>query len=182
MLTFLRDTVVTIVLAGIIFLGVQSTVQHTVVITSSMEPSLLVGQHLLINKMIFKFQKPQRGDIVVFTPPGNLKGDYIKRIIGLPGDSIEIKDGVVFIHQNGESFPLFEPYIKEAARSPFKRDKIPANEYFVLGDNRNNSSDSRVGWLVPQQNLIGKAWLSIWPPDEWGLADNYPLLSNIASP
>jgi len=139
-----------------------------------MNPNFHDGQRLLANKAVYKFfHEPERGDVVIFHPPNNEQGDYIKRIIGLPGESVEIKKGIVYIHKNGEVFPLDEPYIKEPPRQPFKGGIIPENEYFVLGDNRNNSGDSRSGWLVPRQNIIGKAWLSIWPLNEWGLAANY---------
>lgn len=184
MKAFIRDIGITLILAVLIFFGVRATIDHTVVISSSMEPTLQVGQHLIINKVVYKFHEPKRGDIVVFHPPSNNSRNaipLIKRIIGLPGESVEIKDGMVYIHQeDGSVLPLDEPYIKELAKYPFKSGKIPENEYFMLGDNRNNSGDSREGWTVPLLNIIGKAWLSVWPPAEWGLAANYPLPSKIA--
>jgi len=141
-----------------------------------MEPSLQVKQRILINKAVYYFHEPERGDIITFYPHGNREAvPFIKRIIGLPGESIEIKQGIVYIHEkNGEIIPLDETeYIKELPNRDFKGDTIPDNEYFVLGDNRNNSSDSRTGWTVNREDIIGKAWLSIWPPQEWGLAPNY---------
>ncbi|MFC2034474.1 signal peptidase I, partial [Chloroflexota bacterium] len=100
---------------------------------------------------------------------------YIKRVIGLPGESVEIKSGVVYIHkQDGNILPLNEPYVVYKSGENFKSGVISENEYFVLGDNRRNSNDSRSGWILPSQNIIGKAWLSIWPVNEWGLAANYP--------
>ncbi len=98
-------------------------------------------------------------------------------MIGLPGDTIEIKGGLVYV--NGH--PLKEPYIKSQpsyALSPFK---VPVDSYFVLGDNRNNSNDSHNGWTVPRQNVVGKAWVSIWPPDEWNLGSSYPLQEQLGS-
>ena len=80
--------------------------------------------------------------------------------------------------------PLDEPYVDNPAMTDFQGEKIPENKYFVLGDNRNNSDDSRQGWTVPRQDIIGKAWLSIWPPGQWGLAANYPLqvqIDNLAN-
>ena len=174
MRTFLRDTLVTLVLAAIIFLGLQTTVDSVIVIGPSMKPGFQNGQRLLINKAIYKFfREPERGEVVVFHPPNNEQDDYIKRIIGLPGESIEVRNGTVYVHKkDGSVLPLDEPYVTARARYPFKGDKIPANYYFVLGDNRNNSSDSRDDWVLPRENIIGKAWLSVWPP---GLVTNYQL-------
>ena len=177
--TFLRETITTLVLAAVIFFGLQATIQNFSVDGPSMNPNFHNGQLLLVNKIVYRFHEPERGDVIVFSPPGNRRGDYIKRIIGLPGESIDINDGTVHILRDGDTFPLNEPYIIEPAHAPYQRGIIPKNEYFVLGDNRNNSGDSRTGWLVPQQNIIGKAWLSIWPPEEWGLAPNYPLQEQI---
>ena len=182
MRTFLRDTLTTLILAAVIFFGLQFTIQHSVVISPSMVPSLQVKQHLIINKVVYKFHEPERGDVIVFHPVNSQQGDFIKRIIGLPGESVEIKEGTVYIHKkDGSVFPLDEPYVTDQAKYPFEGDTIPENEYFVLGDNRNNSDDSRSGWTLPRQNIVGKAWLSIWPRDRWGLAPNYPLQEQIDS-
>lgn len=176
MRSFLHDILTTLILAAVIFFGLQFTIEHSVVISSSMMPSLQVNQHLIINKVVYRFHEPERGDIIVFHPTNGQPGDYIKRIIGLPGESVEIREGIVYIHKkDGSVLPLDEPYITERAKRPFEGDIIPENEYFVLGDNRNNSSDSRSGWTVPRQKIVGKAWLSIWPRDRWGLAPNYSL-------
>jgi len=134
-----------------------------------MEPNLQEGERLIINKAVYIFQEPERGDVIVFHPPNNRLGDYIKRIIALPGDTIEIKKGVVYV--NGSQ--LHEPYIKDPPNYTIRQRQIRENNYFVLGDNRNNSNDSHNGWTVPRQNIIGKAWLSIWRPEWWGLAPNY---------
>ena len=171
----LRDILVPIILAIAIFFLLQALVPSFVVISPSMVPSLQVKQRILISKVVYYFHEPERGDIITFYPHGNREAiPFIKRIIGLPGESVEIQQGIVYIHKkDGNVLPLDEPYIKEAPSHPFKGDTIPENEYFVLGDNRNNSSDSRGGWTVKYEDIIGKAWLSIWPPQEWGLAPNY---------
>ncbi|MFC2004105.1 signal peptidase I [Chloroflexota bacterium] len=174
MKAFSRDTLITLLLAVLIFFGLQTTIQNFKVDGPSMNPNFQDGQLLLANKVVYKLHEPERGDVIIFRPPDNLRGDYIKRIIGLPGEVVEIKGGIVYIHKgDGEAFPLDEPYITARAKFPFEGDKIPENEYFVLGDNRNNSSDSRQGWTLPRQNIIGKAWFSIWPTEKWGLAANY---------
>ncbi len=179
-----REIALTLVMAIVIFLLLQATVQSFIIVGTSMQPNFQDGERILINKVVYRFDQPERGDVIIFHPGGDQEADYIKRIIGLPGESVEIKDGVVYIHEeDGNVFTLAEPYIAEAARRDFEGDTIPEDEYFVLGDNRNNSNDSRspsVG-TVPQEDIIGKAWLLIWPPGEWGLAAHYPLGEQLAS-
>jgi len=168
------------VLIGVaLFFLIHFSVQRAVVEGSSMEPSLQNDQVLLISKLAYKFGEPERGDIIIFPPPHilNPEKDYIKRIIGLPGETVEIKDGVVYI--NGTA--LDEPYVTQSANGNFAKITVPANEYFVLGDNRNNSLDSRSGWTVPLDTIVGKAWFSIWPLDTFGLAPNEDLPQFIAS-
>lgn len=140
-----------------------------------MEPNLHEGQRIIISKIVYWFHEPERGDIIIFPNPNNPDEEYIKRIIGLPGETVEIKDGVVHIHQaNGNTLVLDESeYIDDPASQDYSSDVIPEDEYFVMGDNRNNSYDSRRGWTVPRDKIVGKAWLSIWPLSDWGLAANY---------
>ncbi len=173
MRAFLREILGTIILAIVIFLLLQTTVQSFIVYGSSMENSFHDRQRLLIikDRITYAFHEPERGDVIIFRPPGNRQGDYIKRIIGLPGDTVEIKEESVYI--NG--IKLREPYVKDPPYYTQSPINIPANSYFVLGDNRNNSSDSHNGWTVPRQNIIGKTWLSIWPPDKWELVPDYSL-------
>lgn len=175
MKAFLRDTLTTLILAVVLYFGIRTTIQTYPVNGTSMMPSFIDKQRLVVNKTVYKFfHEPQRGDVIIFVAPNNPKEDYIKRVIGLPGESVEIKEGKVYILRKGATLlPLNEPYITEATKRDFKSDVIPKNEYFVLGDNRNNSGDSRQGWTVPRQKIIGKAWLSIWPQEKWGLATNY---------
>ena len=175
MKSFIRQILITLIVATGIFFLVSTTVHSFIVVGSSMEPGLQSGQRLLVSKITYYFHEPERGDVIVFDPPNNASIAYIKRIIALPGESIEIEEGIVYIHNSNDVFPSDEPYIKALPLRPFERDIIPDGEYFTLGDNRNNSGDSRRGWLVPRENIIGKAWLSIWPPTEWGLAPNYSL-------
>jgi len=178
MRAFLREILVTLILAIVVFFTLQATVQSFIVVGSSMGPGLHAGQRLLINKVVYSFHEPERGDIIVFHPPDNQHVDYIKRIIALPGDTVEVKEETIYV--NGSQ--LNEPYIKEPPKYTIREQKIAGSEYFVLGDNRNNSNDSHNGWTVPRQNIIGKAWLSIWPPNEWGLVPNYSLQEQLASP
>jgi len=171
MRTFLRDILGALILAVLIFFLLQTTVQTSVVVGISMEPSFQEGQRLLVNKVVYNFYEPERGDVIVFHSPKNRQADYIKRIIALPGDTIEVKGGAVYV--NG--LPLDEPYIKEPPSYTFNRRKISEREYFVLGDNRNNSNDSHNNWIVSREAIIGKVWFKIWPAGEWGLVPNYPL-------
>ncbi len=177
MKSFLREVVITIVLAVIIFLAARATMQTFVVVMTSMEPNFHEGQHLVVNKAVYFFGDPSRGDVVIFDAPNNSSEDFIKRIIGIPGDTVEVRNGAVFI--NG--IKLDEPYIMEPPVYIMAEKEIPDDSYFVLGDNRNHSNDSHNNWLVPRDNIIGKAWLSTWPPDNWGTALNYPLDEQVAN-
>lgn len=173
MKSLFRDTVSIILIAVVIIFGLQTVAQKFVIEGPSMKDTLHDEQQLLVNKLVYNFHEPERGDIIVFQPPDSNGEEYIKRIIGLPGEKVVIKDGTVFIYMpNGNVIPLDEPYISNPARNTFEGTVIPENSYFVLGDNRNNSSDSRSGWTLPMENIIGKAWLSVWPPDRWGLVTN----------
>ena len=172
MKSFFREFIVTLIMAAVIFFVAQATIQTFVIIGTSMQPTFQDGQRLLVNKVVYSFGEPRRGDVVIFQPPVNPKGDYIKRIIALPGDTIEVKLGEVIVNDSR----LDEPYIKSHPGYAVEEMEVPNGHYFVLGDNRDNSNDSHVGWVVPHDNIIGKAWLSIWPPNKWGLAPNYSLL------
>jgi len=175
-----REILTILVLAIVIFLLLQFTIQTSVVKYSSMEPTLNTNQWLVINKISYHFGEPDRGDVIIFRPPNNQNPKatpFIKRIIGIPGDTVEVKEDGVYV--NGS--PLDEPYIKESPTYILPQQNIPENHYFVLGDNRNNSNDSHHGWTVPRQNIIGKAWLSIWPLDKWGLVANYLPPEQLAS-
>ncbi len=172
MKAFFRELLVIIILVAVISFLFRVVLQTTVIRYASMEPALQEEQRIFVNKIVYSFHEPDRGDVIIFDPPFESEEPFIKRVIGLPGESIEIKQGTVYIHKNGNAFLLDEPYVKEPIANTFKGDLIPENEYFVMGDNRNNSSDSRTGWTAKREDIIGKAWLSIWPPDSWGLITN----------
>jgi len=143
----------------------------------SMVPTIEPGECLIVSKASYFFKEPERGDVIVFNHPRNEDQPLIKRIIGLPGDFIEIRDSQVFI--NGS--PLKEPYIKEPVNYEYPYDEIPADNYFVLGDNRNISNDSHTGWTVPRENIIGKVWITYWPPPEWKVIKHYdPMTNNLS--
>jgi len=166
--SLLRDLVETLILTLIIFFVVNALTGRFQVRGSSMEPSLHSGQYLIVSKLAYWIGQPQRGDIVVFEPPNGTGEDYIKRVVGLPGERVEIRDGSVWI--NG--YRLQEPYI--ASRVPYSGSwTLGSDEYFVLGDNRANSSDSHSWGPLPRENLVGKAWLCYWPPQTWGVMPHY---------
>jgi len=174
MRTLFREILGTILLAIVIVILLQTTVQKYGVVGYCMEPSLQDGQQLLINKVVYYFHEPERGDVIILHPPppySPKSTPFIKRIVALPGDTVEVKDEVVYI--NGTE--LHEPYVKDSPNYTFNLTKVPENNYFVLGDNRNNADDSHIWGTVPRQNIIGKAWLSVWPPEKWELMPAYSL-------
>jgi signal peptidase I len=176
MKSFLREVLITTILAVIVFLGARATIQTYIVIMTSMEPNFHEGERVVVNKAAYFFGEPQRGDVVIFVAPNQQQDDFIKRVIGLPGDTVEIKSKAVYI--NG--VPLDEPYIKSAPLYTMSKMVVPDKSYFVMGDNRNNSNDSHYGWYLPRSNLIGKAWLTTWPPRDWGVVTHYPLIKQLS--
>jgi signal peptidase I len=183
----IRDTLVTLLIAAVVYLGLRTAVQSFRVDGPSMQPNFETGQWLLVNKVVYKIHSPQRGDVIVFKSPHDRNSNLIKRVIGLPGESVDLRDGVVYVHEeDGQTISLDEPYITYPDTRSFTGTVIPEGYIFVLGDNRRVADDSRYGWLVPDQDVIGKAWLSTWPPSDWGLAANrHPieeLVSSMPSP
>ena len=160
-----------IIVALFLFFGIRAVIQSFVVEGPSMRASLHDGQLILVNKAAYWFGSPQRGDIIVFKAPPAPSRIFIKRVIALPGDTVQIKGGKVYINDE----LLQEPSSILEDSSNYGPEPMPANCYFVLGDNRNHSDDSRIWGPLPRGNIIGKAWLSIWPLSEWGLVPNYSL-------
>ena len=165
-----REIIETILLAAVIWLAVNFATARYVVDGQSMEPNLHTGQFLIVSRLAYKFGVPQRGDIIVFDFPGNPADDYVKRVIGLPGDTVTIQAGQIFINGNR----LEEPYLPDERVLPTQgRWNVPDGSYFVLGDNRAHSSDSRSWGMLPEDAIIGKAWVSYWPPQDWGAIPHY---------
>jgi signal peptidase I len=165
----LRELIETLILTLVIFLVIRFAVQNFRIEGFSMEPNFHDGQYLFVNKLVYMLHPPERGDVVVFVPPNNNSRDYIKRVIGLPGDRIEIRSGAVFV--NGET--LREAYPLNEGTYSAGSLVVPPEEYFVLGDNRNYSSDSHSWGTVSVKKIIGKAWISYWPPQMIGLVPDY---------
>ncbi len=163
-----REIVETLVLTLVIFLLIRTVVQNFRIEGYSMEPNLHAGQYLIVNKFVYNWlHPPQRGDIIVFEYPRSRDRDFIKRVVGLPGEKVEIRSGRVFINDQA----MDEPYLNTLGNYNWGPQVIPPDQYFVLGDNRNNSSDSHTWGPLPKKDIIGKAWISYWPPKYWGLIE-----------
>jgi len=160
---FLRDVLEAGIMALVLFVLLQATIQNTVVEGQSMEPNLISGQRLLVNKLAYRLGEPARGDIVVIDSPRGTSEKLIKRIVGLPGETVELRGGRVYI--NGQL--IEETYHPAVGMRPYPPTIIPPGYYFLLGDNRDHSGDSRVWGSVPRDLIVGRALVSIWPPDRW---------------
>lgn len=158
---FIIDTVETILLALVLFLVINALSARVRVENVSMQPTLKPGEFLLVNRVAYKLSDPSIGDIIIFHAPGSSDVDYIKRVIGLPGDEVRISDGIVYVNEQ----PLYEPYIANPPNYTGQW-SVPPDEYFVLGDNRNNSSDSHLWGFIPTDEIVGRALLVYWPFSE----------------
>ncbi len=171
-----REIIETLALTLIIFLVIHFTVQNYMVEGTSMQPSLNNNQFVLVNKLAYLFHAPERGDVIVFHWPRDTTKDLIKRVIGLPGDTIVITSDTVQV--NG--VVLKEPYIFKPLNPGGQSLVVPPNDYFVLGDNRPVSDDSRDWGYVPRSYIIGKAVLVYWPVNNWQIINTYsPVFSAI---
>ena len=159
---FVLDILETLILAVVLYFGINAVSARVRVDGFSMTPTLQDGEYILVNKLAYKMGEPTRGDIIVFIFPVNPQEDLIKRVIGLPGETVSVHNGVVSV----DGVPLTEPYI--ASPPAYDGDwVVPEDQLFVLGDNRNDSRDSHQWRFLPLENVIGKAVLIYWPPKEW---------------
>ncbi len=183
----IRELFETVILALLIFLGLQFSMGNYRVEGSSMLPTLEEGEYVIVNKLVYMrfdprdvvslipfvdfadqgdvypFHAPQRGEVIIFEFPNNPERDFVKRVIGVPGDTVEIQRGTVILN----SIPLDEPYITRRDTGNMGRVTVPEGGYFVLGDNRRASNDSRSWGPVPTENIIGRALVSFWPLNRW---------------
>lgn len=169
------DTLETIILSLVLFLAINAISERIRVESISMQPTLYPGDYVIVNKLAYRFKgTPNRGDVIVFRYPPNPEAiPYIKRVIGLPGDQIHIGDGKVYV--NGQA--VVEPYLVVTTNRGGDW-TVPAGQIFVMGDNRNNSSDSRSWGFVPLENIIGRAEVIYLPPQHWGfLHENIAIAS-----
>jgi len=165
----LREIVETVLLTLLIFFAIRALIQNFRIEGTSMEPNLHDGQYLIINKFAYYLHPPERGDVVVFHYPRNPRRDFIKRVIGLPGETVEIREKHLYI--DGEE--LDESYALYTGNYSWAAQRLGEDEYFVLGDNRNSSSDSHNWGPLARGAIIGKAWISYWPPKCWGPISHY---------
>jgi signal peptidase I len=165
------DTLETLLLALVLYFGINAISSRVRVQNVSMIPTLHEGEYLLINKLAYRFGSPQIGDIVIFHYPLNPQEDFIKRIIGRPGDHVSIHDGKVLVNNQ----ELSEDYIADVPNYSGDWD-VPADQIFVLGDNRNQSTDSHKWGYVPMGEVIGKALLIYWPFDQARLLSDAPVV------
>ncbi len=164
---FLRDLFETVGLALVLFALINTLTARVRVDGFSMLPTLRDGELVLVNKLAYRFSSPARGDIIVFRSTTNTDMELIKRVIGLPGETVQIGGGRVLV--NGQA--LNEPYI-HASPNYSGEWHVPSGYLFVLGDNRNDSSDSHSWGFLPVENVIGKAMLIYWPPPDWAMIDH----------
>lgn len=169
---FLRELLEMIIFVVAIYALVEMAAPRFMVEGPSMEPTFYTNQRLLVSRLSYLYGEPSRGEIVVFNVPGSRPQDppLIKRVVGLPGERIEMRERSVYI--NGVFFD--EPYINEPCnpvRCPNASWDLAEDEYFLMGDNRNRSRDSREFGPVPFEQLIGEALIRYWPPDVWAIVD-----------
>lgn len=192
----LKELIETALLALALFMALEFCVQNYRVEGSSMHPTLMENERLIVNKLTytridgglfdfslpftrsasaadgsrgqsFIFSPPKHGEIIIFHSPENRERDFVKRVIGVPGDTLEIRNGQVI--RNGVE--IDEPYVARQSSRSEPEVAIPEGHYYVMGDNRRGSNDSRDWGLLPERDIIGRAWLRYWPLDRWGDAD-----------
>ncbi|WP_084659212.1 signal peptidase I [Thermogemmatispora onikobensis] len=172
-----REVIETLVLTGLMFFIIRFAIQNFYVEGMSMEPNLHDKELILVDKWSYLFHAPARGDVIVFVAPPNPSQDYVKRIIGVPGDVITIQGTTVIV----DGVTLHETYVDPRRQGnpypSFSNRVVPPDSYFVLGDNRAGSSDSRDWGFVPRKNIIGRAALVYWPLGE----DNNGFLPDVSS-
>lgn len=164
LIPFLKEWVPIIIVAAIgAWLCNNFLLMNTQVPTGSMADTIPKPSRIISSRIHYWFADPERGDVVLFDPPFEEEYYYVKRVIGLPGDTVTIRDGLVYINDSTE--PLDEPYLAETPRGDFGPYQVPEGCYFMLGDNRNHSNDSRY-WnnkYVPRENIYAKALIVYWP-------------------
>jgi len=161
-----RDVLEAILLAVVLFFVLQFALQSTVVEGSSMEPNLVDGEWVLVNKLAYRMGEPQRGDVIVFHAPGERDKDYIKRVVAVAGEEVVVRDGRLVV----DGLPVAESWLPRQDPTAFGPYVVRPGEVVVFGDNRPNSNDSRL-WPepgLPDERIVGRVWISVWPPSAWG--------------
>ena len=191
-----RESFETVILALLVFMALHLSIQNYKVEGPSMEPTLNQNEYLIVNKLVYLrinpgevfdalpfyewegdaddryvFHAPRRGEVVVFRSPRDPDRDFVKRVIGLPGDTVWIEKGTVHVKSDAEhtsEYVLDEPYVTQRDNTDMAPVEVGPGTVFVLGDNRGSSNDSRSWGPVPEENLIGRAWVRFWPLDHLG--------------
>lgn len=192
----LREILETIIFALLVFLVVQAISRNYMVQSISMQPTLYEGQYLVVNRLVYAngsaidllkkvadrvtpvrrlidtvIHAPRRGDVIVLVPITKTKPDLIKRVIGIGGDKVELRQGVLYLNDRA----IDEPYVRAAVGQSWGPAVVGTGQLFVMGDNRGNSSDSRAFGMLPLSHVVGQAWLRYWPPKDWGFIRHYDL-------
>ena len=177
--SFAKEVLQTLLLTAVIFFGTRLAVQNYRVEGSSMYGTLHHSEFVLVNKLAYVRSEPQHGDIIVFNYPQDPSEQFVKRIIAIPGDTIEIRQGIVYV--NGER--VTEPYVSKgtqlagfADRDELSNRTVPADAFFVMGDNRRGSRDSREWGYLPRKFIVGKVWVAYWPLDDFGVIEHFELI------
>ncbi len=164
-----RDIVEILVITVLIFVVVRFVIQSYHIDGPSMQPGLTTNEYVMVNKVVYLFHPPERGDVIVFHYPHDVTQDYIKRVIGLPGDTLEIDNTHVWV--NGVL--LKEVYISTPYNQQSMKVVVPPDQYFVMGDNRQDSSDSRSWGFVPRDYIVGKGAVVFWPLSQLHFINTY---------
>ena len=177
--TFAKEVLQTLLLTAVIFFGTRLAVQNYRVEGSSMYGTLHHSEFVLVNKLAYVRSEPRHGDIIVFNYPEDPSEQFVKRIIAIPGDSIEIRQGNVYV--NGGK--ITEPYVNRGSqvagfvdRDELSLRTVPEGAYFVMGDNRRGSRDSREWGFLPRKFIVGKVWVAYWPPEDLGVIEHFQLI------
>ncbi len=163
-----------IIVIGVTLLIESFVIVNAVIPSASMEPTIMTGDHIFGNRLVYHFRQPERYDIIIFRYPDDESQLFIKRVIGLPGETVEIRDGEVYI--NGSEIPLYDDFCASPGTTTLQEQRthltnpfvVPEGCYFVMGDNRNNSRDSRY-WknpFVAKDKILGEAIFRYWPPNK----------------
>jgi signal peptidase I len=173
---FFADLVRFAIIAGLIVLPIRLFVAQPFIVSgASMEPTFENGQYLIVDEITYRLEEPGRGDVIIFRYPRDPSKFFIKRIVGLPGETIRIEGAAITIKNDAhpEGFALDEPYIAGMHKPVSLTQTLKAGEYFVLGDNRDASSDSRVWGVLKRGNIVGRAFLRLLPVSEVGVFPGY---------
>ncbi len=173
----IREIIETVLLTVLVFVAINLAVRNYTVCGISMEPTLHGQERIMVDKVPYMFHAPSRGDVIVFIPPNDPSVYYVKRVIAIPGDVITVDDTTVKVNGVTLQEPYIDPKLQGNPYDAIDDSVVPANDYFVMGDDRAHSSDSRDWGFVPRDNIIGRADLVYWPLKE----DNDGFLHNFSS-